>query len=353
MDKIVKSYADDLLNDQLGYQVSEAEEKACYAFCRQANSDFLIRSLKELKGFAKSAQKMKIKGQETPPILEKLTRIYFRKVEEQARLFTALGMFGTSYRTHLATWMEHYYGLKKWWDPIYTTILAGDHCTSVKKINGTPITSGLANAVDRLLRGIDGYDLSGNKIKQQNSGHFLLNFSKLSDLEELIKEQWPQFKISLQGHNPALTTQVSFLAVFKRIRDARNSCFHHREVASRPDIMRNIENMLDLVNVHLETASISARIAAVKPIASIVQWDERHNFGLNRLSPYTIEISIENEKSISVMNGRTTFEAMQRAIDVIAADDRMRITAVSIGAMEAISDFSTTLRDVENGKLID
>ncbi|MGV3552485.1 hypothetical protein [Rhizobium sp.] len=331
MRDVVQSYANDMLSDHLGLTISVEETDAYCAFCRQANSDLVRNSLKELKGFAKSAKKMAADGKPTPPLLPKLTRIYFRKVEEQARLFTALSIFETAYRVHLATWMEHHFGVKKWWEPIYATVRAGNPCTDIKHINGVALSPAAASAIDKLLKGIDGYDLSGAKIARQSSGHDLLCHSKLSDLEEIIKEQWVQFKRSLGDQNPALATAASFLATFKRIREARNACFHHRETGDRTGLFRVVESMLDLIDIHLETASINARMAAVKPIGTSVQWHQRHDFGLGSAEFYDIDFTFEDQNSTLVIAGRTNFEALHRAIDSLAADDRLKLLGIQVG----------------------
>ena len=348
--EVVKSYAKDMLKAQLDHEVAEAEAEAYYAFCRQANSDLFRRSLKELKGFAKAAKRLKADGKHVPPFLPKLTRIYFRKVEEQARLFTALSVFETAYRVHLATWMEHHYGVKKWWEPVYAAIASGGTCAQVTHINQTPLLPAVANAIANLLKGIDGYDLNGATVAKQTSGHGLLSHSKLSDLEELIKEQWVQFKPSLTDHNPALTTLASFTAVFKRIREARNTCFHHRESPDGVGLFRVIESMLDLVNIHLETASINARMAAVKPPTIGVPWHERHNFGLGGAAAYNIELHFEDQKSSSTINGRTKFEAIQRAIDALAADERSKLLEIRVGntaeVLAAVTAFETTATSI-------
>lgn len=117
MKDVIKSYAQGMLKEHLDYEISEAEADSYYAFCRQANSDLLRHSLKELKGFVKSAKRLTAGGQVSAPFLPRLTRIYFRKVEEQARLFTALSIFESAYRVHLANWMEHHYGVSDWWRP--------------------------------------------------------------------------------------------------------------------------------------------------------------------------------------------------------------------------------------------
>ncbi len=330
MHNVVKLYSEGLLKEHLDYELSEEECEAFYSLCRQSNSDLMRHSLKEMKGFASAAKKSKAEGKPVKPFLPKLTRIYFRKLEEQARLFTALSIFETAYRVHLATWMEDYYGVREWWTPVHDVLLSGGPCTQINNINGVPLLPAVANAIERLLKGIDGYDLKGKTISKQNSGHSLLSFSKLSDLEELIKEQWVHFKPSLAGHNPALTALASFSAVFKRIREARNSCFHHRETADRQGLLRVIESMLDLLNVHLETASLNARMAAVKPATCTVQWHERHNFGLLGSSAYEIELHFEDETKSSTINGRDKFEAIQRAIDSINADDRIKLQGVKV-----------------------
>ncbi|MFC3326069.1 hypothetical protein [Mesorhizobium cantuariense] len=319
-----------MLKEYLDHEISTPEAAAYYAFCRQANSDLIRHSLKELKGFAKSAKRLKAAGKDAPPFLPKLTRIYFRKVEEQARLFTALSIFEAAYRVHLATWMEQHYGVKKWWDPVYTTLIGGGGCAQVTNISGVELTPAVANAIDKLLKGIDGYDLKGATVVKQANGHSLLCYSKLSDLEELIKEQWVSFKASLRIHNPSLTALPSFISAFKRIRDSRNSCFHHREVSDRPGLLRSIENMLDLIDIHLDTASINARTSAVKPMTTGIQWHERHNFGLVQSLTYDIELHFEDQKSRSTIDGRTQFEAIQRAIDGVAADDRLKLKGIQI-----------------------
>lgn len=205
---------------------------------------------------------------------------------------------------------------------------AGKPCIQITHINGVSLTSAVANAIDKLLKGIDGYDMAGATVAKQTNGHSLLCHSKLSDLEELIKEQWVQFKTSLGNQNPALTVLPSFISAFRRIRDSRNSCFHHREVADRSGLLRSIEKMLDLINVHLDTASINARTSAVKPISTGIDWHERHNFGLAQSLSYEIELQFEDQKSRSTIDGRTRFEAIQRAIDAVAADDRLKLNGI-------------------------
>ncbi len=339
MKTVVEKHAEGLLAE---FEIElEIYERAQFtALCAQANGDFLTSALKELRGVARSVAKAKARAEaagtkcEAAALIPKIIRTYYRKLGEQSKLFPALSLFEAAYRTHLSAWMEHHYGTPQWWGDIYAHIKRGGKSSDFSDINGVSVTAGTPRVIENMLRGIDGQGLHGTLIPTLSDGRKMLERSKLSDIEELIREQWVQFKTSIPDrlhHGAPLDLEV-FMGMFRRVRDARNLCSHHREVKDRAGILSNIEQLVDLVNVHLEMALAAVHTAAVRPYPFQVLAVEKHSIGLPERQVFETVFTIDTVVRTSDLKAFSLGEALIMALEPLSADDRLKLTSISVRA---------------------
>lgn len=317
-------------NELRGCFIYEEDKKCLKLFIARANLELAANAIKELRGSVKKKNGGKL--QEGSFI--KFVRTYNRKLAEQANLYPIFHIFESSFKMRLAAWMEGYYGSLDWWQPIYFAAKA--HTTDpapyriVTSINGKPITTGTARTIYNLLQGIDGQQFEAPKSPYVTDGTRLFMRAKLSDIEELIFEQWTEFKTSIPGRlaDGAPLDENVFKSMFKRVRDARNDCYHHREVPKRQEIAKNAEHLLDLIDVHLESKYKYASEYRLKPLVFTLPIDERHG---ERLSADTYNFSIDvagQTKQVSVSAG-APIDAIIKALAQLPTSDQDRLTSVS------------------------
>lgn len=326
---------DRLLNELIeselrGCLVDDEDKRRLKLFIARANLELAANAIKELRG---SVKKQENKLQEGSFV--KFVRIYNRKLAEQANLYTIFHIFESSFKMRLAAWMESHYESIRWWDPVYSAATMNNRESApyrfVKSINGKPITAGTARTIYNLLQGVDGQQFETPKSPDIDDGTRLFMRAKLSDVEELIFEQWTEFKVSIPARLPdgAPLDENVFKSMFKRVRDARNDCYHHREVPKRQEIAKNAEHLLDVINVHLESKYSYASEYRLKPLTFTVPVNERH---CEKLSADTYKFLIDVAgvtKLVSVSAG-ALIDALIKALTQLPTSDQDSLTSVSL-----------------------
>jgi hypothetical protein len=152
-------------------------------------------------------------------------------------------------------------------------------------------------------------------------------------LEKLMFEHWTDFSKTLPSKlangNP-LNKEV-FKGMFRRVREARNDCYHHKEVAKRNEIVSNAEQLLVLIGVHLETACDMISMSAVKPLRFDVDWNAACGRQLSK-NDHELEVLLQGmDKPVLEMRPAwTTGDAIAKVLGNLNADQRGRLIGVSI-----------------------
>jgi hypothetical protein len=337
-------YAKRLLADHLEFELAPKEFEHFQKLCRQANHDLLKNTLKELRGAAKAAAKAAKKG-EFHELLPRIHRVYNRKLAEQHRLFPILSLFEASYRSFLAVWLEGHYGTSTWWQDLYDWLRKGNKATELSELNGVPTTAGVMRTVENLLRGVDGGILTGQVVPNIAHGQEMLRLSKMSDLEELSKEHWHHLRAALPSQlysGAPLDAQV-FSGMFRRLREARNDCFHHKEVPNRTHIASNAELLLDLIDIHIETEIDGAASAVVRPFSYQVPSTDRHAHGLSEPSAFFLQVTSSTDVVTRSVQARSRGEALLKTVEGLSVEDRDRLSALVFDDLGAERPPSTEL----------
>ncbi|WP_146208008.1 hypothetical protein [Azospirillum sp. TSH64] len=309
--------------------LGKAERHSVRRLAARANIDLLRNALKELRGAIKSAQKQGNPMQ----IGARLDRVYHRKVAEQAQLFPVLHEFESGYRCHVAAWMEDHYKTRNWWSGVLEAAQGLAGYSAFKGINGRSVSFGIYDSINALLRGIDGPNFERGKVQKASSGIHLLQLSTLSDLERLTFEHWTDISKSLRStlSDGSPLTEAVFKGMFKRVREARNDCYHHNEVAKRLEIVSNAEQLLALIGTHLESAVDLVNMSAVKPIQFNIESD-------NTLEPHFQNSEHDVVMSFQGMDvpirgpqqARSTGDAVAKALCALNADQRAMLLSLAV-----------------------
>jgi hypothetical protein len=249
-------------------------------------------------------------------------------------LFPVFHEFESGYRSRVAAWMENHYGTSIWWSEVLVALKNGNGYMDFKGlINGKRVSSNIFDAIGSLLRSVDGIQLERNRLAAMDDGFHLLQLSTLSDLEKLMFEHWTDFSKTLPSKlangNP-LNKEV-FKGMFRRVREARNDCYHHKEVAKRHEIVSNAEQLLVLIGVHLETACDMISMSAVKPLRFDIDWNATCGPQLPK-NDHQLEVLLQgvDKPVLETRPAWTTGDAIAKALSNLNADQRGRLIGVSI-----------------------
>ncbi|MDM9627633.1 hypothetical protein QTL95_17155 [Rhizobium sp. S152] len=95
-------------------------------------------------------------------------------------------------------------------------------------------------------------DAEASKIIDGASAMQIMQYGYLRHLEQFITSDWQRFKDQFVPGK--ILTSTNFKEMFASVRNARNSVFHHREIANRPKLITHLLGLLDAIGVHLPSA---------------------------------------------------------------------------------------------------
>lgn len=229
-----------------GMEFPVQDVQALSRFIPIANDDILQKSLKELTGAVKRGV--------PADFVSRLHRVYNRKVSELSRFYPALHVFETSYRSFICYAMADIYGTDDWWRDFHSHVLSLDtrHRTErPTQINARDISANVGEAVFDFVNGLKN-DIEASKIIDGASTMQMMQFCYLRHLEQFITSDWLAFKDKFIPGK--ILTSTNFKEMFTSVRNARNSVFHHREIANRPRLISHLLALLDAIGVHLPSA---------------------------------------------------------------------------------------------------
>lgn len=239
-----RAIAAEMLHNCLSVEFPESDVKALAAFVPIANDDILQKALKELSG----AVRKKVPSD----FMQRLHRVYNRKIAELSRFYPAFNILETSYRSFVAYTMADIYGTHDWWRDFYAHAASLDTTSRLPRptqINGVNISYKAAEAVFDFANSLKN-DREAGKIIGTASTLTLTQYCYLRHLEQLILNDWSAFK----DRFTKTITSTNFEEMFNSARDARNSLFHHREISNRPRLMSHLVELLDAIGVHLPSS---------------------------------------------------------------------------------------------------
>lgn len=270
-----------------GMEFPDPEVNALSKFIPVANDDILQKSLKELTGTVKRGV--------PADFVSRLHRVYNRKISELSRFYPALHVFETSYRSFICYAMTDIYGTDDWWREFYAHVLSLDTRNRTDRptqIKGKEISANVAEAVFDFANGLKN-DAEALKIIDKSSTMQVMQFCYLRHLEQFIMSDWLAFKdLFVPGR---ILTSTNFKEMFTSVRNARNSVFHHREIANRPRLISHLLGLLDAIGVHLPSAYEDVLHHAGQSL-KFEQDREQHHLGLTPArTSYRLTYRLGNE----------------------------------------------------------
>ncbi|QTG15102.1 hypothetical protein G6M86_17610 [Agrobacterium tumefaciens] len=273
--------------DALQIELPDPDVEVLARFIPMADALILKASLRELRGAVKNGV--------PENLMQRLHRVYNRKISDSAKVFPALHTFETSFRTFVCYMMQDIYGTADWWREIYAYALS-ENTTSRKSkpatIGSKALTSDMFDALYKLASSLVLERELTKLLKKEADGeivvsdHHVMQFSSLKDLREIISCDWIVAKDYLVSDKPL--TQANFVEYFETVRAARNHLFHHRQVAASKNLVSHLVSLLDAIGVHLPSAYDAILHQAGRSI-SFVAPIEQYHFGLHAVRrAYTV-----------------------------------------------------------------
>jgi hypothetical protein len=175
--------------------------------------------------------------------------VYNRKVAEHAQLFPIFHCFEIAFRSTVAVTLEQHYAHSRWWVAVYKAVKAGRSPKSVGQVGGVPMSRHAAFRIGRIVQDIDGEDLSRGIIPRLKNGFEFMEHCDLAHIRQLIREHWGAFTSRFQRLKQAPLND--FEAKFERIREARNTVYHHRSLSGMSSVVIAAEELLDRLDFSL------------------------------------------------------------------------------------------------------
>jgi hypothetical protein len=197
--------------------------------------------------------------------------VYNRKVAEHAQLFPIFRSFENAFRSTVAVVLERHYQHTRWWRAIFETLRSGGRAKDISLIGTVPVTRHAAFRIGQVIFDIEGKDFPNGSIDAMTNGYEFMHDCHLNHIRQLIEEHWSIFSLRF-----APLTVADFIAKFDRVREARNTVYHHRSLSGMSDVATTAEELLDKLNFSLEFVhtKISECTPAKLPFA--IPSDKRH-----------------------------------------------------------------------------
>ncbi|NKM42075.1 hypothetical protein GFL68_28200 [Rhizobium laguerreae] len=184
-------------------------------------------------------------------------------------------MFETAYRSYSVARLESIYRTDEWWRPVEIALASGNDLRQINKINGSTVSRATVKTIEHILTGPG----SGG-LRRVGSGYELLASGTMAHVGQMIEQHWchmisalnPKHKHRPQGR----MTSQEFMGLFNRVRNARNDLFHHRLVSGQDRLIEIVEELLDLLDIHLGDTYGKIAASNVTPLAFKIPVEMRH-----------------------------------------------------------------------------
>jgi hypothetical protein len=198
--------------------------------------------------------------------------VYNRKVAEHAQLFPIFHSFENALRSTVGVVLEHHYQHPRWWRAIFEELrTVGGKAKNISQVGGTPITRHAAFRIGQIVLDIEGKKFPYGPIGAMTNGYEFMHDCHLHHIRQLIEEHWSIFSSRF-----APLTSADFIAKFDRVREARNTVYHHRSLSGMSDVVAAAEELLDRLNFSLQFVHNKiSECTPTKPVFTIPA-DKRH-----------------------------------------------------------------------------
>lgn len=291
------------------------------AFVPIASDSILRDSLKEAIG--KKDKSGSHPALAAPNFIEKLHKGYNRRFAEMGRLFPIFSIFEGAYRSFVARSLCELFNTDFWWSQAYEIERLRSHPDHhsdpcISQVGEIAVSADLANAIHDFARSI-AINKDVRDLVEAGAGTMeLIQFTKLSDLERLVVADWMRLKERFVISPPF--GSATFAAQFAKVRAARNTIFHHRDIKQKAAIVSAAEELLNLIGVHLKTLFEDATHVAVSPnqFAMPARLDHHHNLQVERLN-FSVTAHFGDKETTAMCEGTCTGDAFVRYLHSLKA----------------------------------
>lgn len=212
------------------------------------NLDIMSAALKQAEAVVQSTKR--------PPRDVRLAVLaqYEWIVASIGQLFPVFFIFESAWRSYSAARLSLIYGGDHWWHDVRDAIAQKRDPLLVTKLGGFHAKREVVILVSRILAPVP-------SPATLTTTYDLMAESTLAHVEKLIGRHWTDMASPFSG--PArlnVPTLGRFEALFTKVRRARNDAYHHRTVSDRAGVVSAVEQLLDLLDLHLgdRVASLGA-----------------------------------------------------------------------------------------------
>lgn len=195
---------------------------------------------------------------------------YERIAAAIAQLFPVFFIFESAWRPYVAARLLLIHGGEGWWHDVRDAVARGDDPYAVSTLGTRPARTEVVKSLVHILGAL-------SQPGRLNTTYELVEEASLSHLEFLIDRHWTEMSHPF-SRTIALGTATSqqFGALFKRVRRARNDAYHHRVVSDRAAVLAAAEQLVDLLDIHLETRVMGITNSGLPQLLFKVLKETRH-----------------------------------------------------------------------------
>jgi hypothetical protein len=195
---------------------------------------------------------------------------YDRLVSSIGQLFPIFFAFESAWRSYVSTRLSLIYGSEDWWHCVRTVVSRDDPLSSVGSLNGRPAVPEVVTVVSRILKATP-------QRHRLATTYDLIEEATIGQVEKLIERHWSDMAAPFSNTAAlGIPTSATFLALFSRVRNARNQAYHHRVVSDISAAVHAAEQLLDLLDFHLATRVAPIAASQLPPLTFAVFKEARH-----------------------------------------------------------------------------
>ena len=204
--------------------------------------------------------------------------VYERKLAEQARLFPIFFILETAYRAFVAARLEAVYGTDNWWVPVRDGIAAGLDVRFLTAINGRSMSKSTIRTIEHLMRKAGSVECGTFR-----TGYDVVAAGSMAHVGQLLGQHWSAMLGPMNpGHRArhhGRLTSGEFTQLFDKVRNARNTIYHHRSLSGQARVVEIAEELLELLDIDLGSAfeRIDAARLGLRPLAFRTPRDPSHD----------------------------------------------------------------------------
>ncbi|KHA63108.1 hypothetical protein [Sphingomonas sp. Ant20] len=195
---------------------------------------------------------------------------YDRLVASIGQLFPVFFAFESAFRSYAAARLSLIYGSEDWWHGVRDAVASGAPVSTITDLNGRSAIPEVVMVVSRILSASPQRD-------RLATTYDLIEEATVGQVERLIERHWTDMATPFSDTAAlGVPTSAVFVALFSRVRRARNDAYHHRLVPNAHAAVSAAEQLLDLLDIHLGTRVAPIMTAQPPQLSFAVFKEARH-----------------------------------------------------------------------------